>query len=99
MIARGCSWCHVLHNLLTTDPELITEIEKNFVYVPVDTSYDLKREFYRKYARGTDHTLVLLALDRNGKQLGRKAGFEIVEGDRSDSYHISPKTVMEFLKV
>src|SRR5690349_10372927 len=57
--ARECTWCHVLHKLLTTNQEIMAKIEQDFVYVLVDTTNDKNREFYKKYANGTDHTLVL----------------------------------------
>jgi hypothetical protein len=97
--AQGCGWCHICHNLLTTNPEVKAKIEKDFVYVLVDTTNDQNRDFYKKYAGGTDHTLVLVVLDANGKELTQSIGFDIVQPDPASpgNYHITPEHIMEFL--
>jgi thioredoxin-related protein len=98
--ANGCTWCHVLHKLLTTNPQLVAKINSDFIYVLVDTTDDQSREFYKKYADNTDHTLVLLILDANGNQLARKIGFDIVEPNPAKTngdYYISPEHTLAFL--
>jgi thioredoxin-related protein len=97
--AEGCTWCHVLHNLLTSNQEIMTKIDRNFVYVLVDTTNDEKRNFYKKYASGTDHTLVLVVLDTDGKELTQSIGFDIVQPDPQypGNYHITPEHIMSFL--
>ena len=94
--AQGCTWCHIMHNVLTTDTNVVAKIESDFVYVLVDTTNDQNRDFYKKYADGTDHTLVLIVMDADGKQLARKIGGECVDGDEGH-YHISPDSILKFL--
>jgi thioredoxin-related protein len=97
--AQGCTWCHVLHNLLTTNQEIMAKIDRDFIYVLVDTSNDDNRDFYKKYAQNTDHTLVLVVLDSDGKQLTQSIGFDIVQADpqHPGDYHITPEHIMSFL--
>jgi thioredoxin-related protein len=97
--AQGCGWCHVLNNLMTTNPEIMAKIDRDFVYVLVDTTNDGNRDFYKKYAQNTDHTLVLVVLDSDGKQLTQSIGFDIVQADphHPGDYHITPEHIMSFL--
>jgi thioredoxin-related protein len=98
--ANGCTWCHVLQNLLTTNPQLVAKIKSDFIYALVDTTNDQNRDFYKKYAENTDHTLVLVILDANGNQLARKIGFDIVEANPTKTngdYYINSEHVLAFL--
>lgn len=97
--AQGCGWCHICHDLLMTNPEIQAKIKKDFVYVLVDTTNDEDRDFYNKYANGTDHTLVLAVLDPDGKELTQSIGFDIVQPDpdHSGQYAITPKHIIAFL--
>jgi thioredoxin-related protein len=97
--AQDCTWCHVLHNLLTTNQEIMAKIDRDFIYVLVDTTNDDNRDFYKKYAQNTDHTLVLVVLDGDGKQLTQSIGFDIVQADPQHPgyYHITPEHIMSFL--
>jgi thioredoxin-related protein len=97
--AQGCTWCFVCEKLLTTNPELVAKIKRDFVYVLVDTTNDRNRDFYKKYAGDTDHTLVLVVLNADGKELAGIIGFDIVQPDptRPSGYSIRPEHIMEFL--
>jgi hypothetical protein len=97
--AQGCGWCHILHTLITTNEDIKAKIDRDFVYVLVDTTHDDDRSFYKKYAGGTDHTLVLAVLDTEGKELTQSIGFDIVQPDpaQTNSLHIAPAHIMEFL--
>ena len=97
--AQGCTWCHVLHKLLTTNQEIMAKIEQDFVYVLVDTTNDQHRDFYKKYSNGTDHTLVLIVLDEDGKELSQCVGFDIVQADSQHvgNYHITAEHILGFL--
>lgn len=97
--AQGCGWCHVCYNLLTTNPEIEAKIDHDFIYVLVDTTNDQNRDFYKKYAGGTDHTLVLVVLDSDGRELTQSIGFDIVQPDPAHpgDYHITPEHIMSFL--
>jgi hypothetical protein len=97
--AQGCTWCHVLHRLLTRNQEIMAKIEHDFIYVLVDTTNDQDRNFYKKYANGTDHTLVLVVLDEDGKELTQSIGFDIVQEDSQHpgNYHITPERILAFL--
>ena len=97
--AQGCGWCHVCYNLLTTNPEIMAKIDHDYIYVLVDTTNDDKREFYKMYADGTDHTLVLAVLDSDGRELTQSIGFDIVQPDpqHPGDYHITPEHIMTFL--
>jgi thioredoxin-related protein len=97
--AQGCGWCHVCYNLLTTNPEIEAKIKSDFVYVLIDTTNDQSRDFYKKYANGTDHTLVLAVLNADGRELTQSVGFDIVQPDPAHpgDYHITPEHIMAFL--
>jgi hypothetical protein len=98
--AQGCGWCHIMHTLMTTNAEIQAKIKSDFIYVLVDTTNDGQREFYKKYAQGTDHTLVLAELDADGKELACSIAWDIVQPDPSappGNYHITPEHVMELL--
>ena len=97
--AQGCTWCLVCEKLLTTNPEIVAKIKRDFVYVVVDTTNDKNRDFYKKYAGDTDHTLVLVVLNAGGKELTQSIGFDIVQPDPTHpgGYHITPEHIMEFL--
>ena len=98
--AQGCGWCHIMHALMTTNAAIQAKIKSDFIYVLVDTTNDGQREFYKKYAQGTDHTLVLAELDADGKELACSIAWDIVQPDPSappGNYHITPEHVMELL--
>lgn len=97
--AQGCGWCHICHDLLMSNPEIQAKIKSDFVYVLVDTTNDQNRDFYKKYANGTDHTLVLAVLESDGKELTQSIGFDIVQPDpdHPGQYAITPKHIMDFL--
>lgn len=94
---QGCTWCHVMHSVLTTDTNIVAKVESSFVYVLVDTTNDQNRDFYKKYAEGTDHTLVLIVMDTAGKQLARKIGDECVDEKDPKHYYVSPDSILKFL--
>ena len=77
----------------------MAKLDHDFVYVLVDTTNDEGREFYKKYAGDTNHTLVLVVLDANGKELTQSIGFDIVQADpqHPGDYHITPEHIMSFL--
>jgi len=77
----------------------MAKIEEDFVYVLVDTTNDKHRDFYKKYANGTDHTLVLVVLHGDGKELTQSIGFDIVQADpqHPGNYHITPEHILAFL--
>jgi len=98
--AQGCGWCHILHTLMTTNAVILAKIKSDFIYVLVDTTNDGQREFYKTYAQGTDHTLVLVELDADGKELACSIAWDIVQPDPSappGNFHITPEHVMELL--
>ena len=77
----------------------MAKIEHDFVYVLVDTTNDQHRDFYKKDANGTDHTLVLVVLDGDGKEFIQSIGFDIVQADSQPpgNYRIPPEYILEFL--
>lgn len=92
--ANWCIWCHRLHDLLHADKTLHAELDKDYVYVPVDVDEDHNRATDLKY--GDPRSLgipALVVLDANGKQLTTKDSSELEEGDHHD-----PQKVMAFLK-
>ncbi len=97
--AQGCGWCHVLHSLMVSNQDITAKIDRDFIYVLVDTTHDDDRSFYKKYAGGTDHTLVLAVLDADGKELTQSIGFDIVQPDpaNTNNLRIAPEHIMEFL--
>jgi thioredoxin-related protein len=98
--ANGCTWCKVLKKLLASDEKLAAKIKNDFIYIIVDTSDDPGNSFSKKYADNTNHAVIFLALNADGKRVGLKVGTEVVEGDPEHpdtTFHISPDTVMKFL--
>jgi len=92
--ANWCGWCHKLHALFESDPELAAFLKNSFVVVLVDVNKGHNTETDQRYGHPTAHGLpVIVILDSNGKPLVTKDTGELEEGD-----HHSPQKVLAFLK-
>jgi thiol:disulfide interchange protein len=92
--ANWCGWCHRLHGLLESDPEIAAALKESFVVVLVDVNKGHNAETDKQYGHPIAHGLpVIVILDSNGKQLVTKDTGELEEGD-----HHSPQKVLAFLK-
>jgi thiol:disulfide interchange protein len=99
--SHGCTWCHVLQKLFETDQNIVTELKSDYVYVMIDITRGRNKGIDGRYGNPTRNGVpVIVILDADGKQLVTKGG-GIVEGDPlrpSETYHISPVTMLNFLK-
>ena len=92
--ANWCGWCHKLHGLFESDPEIAAALKESFVVVLVDVNNGHNAETDKQYGHPTSHGLpVIVILDSNGKQLVTKDTGELEQGD-----HHSPQKVLSFLK-
>ena len=99
--SQGCTWCHVLHKLFETDQNIVAELKSDYVYVMIDITRGRNKDVDGRYGNPTRNGVpVIVVLDTDGKLLVTKGG-GIVEGDplhASETYHISPVTMLSFLK-
>jgi len=99
--SHGCTWCHILQKVLQTDPGIMAELKSDYVYVLIDITRGRNKDVDSRYGNPTRNGVpVIVILDADGKQLVTKGG-GIVEGDPlhpSETYHISPETMLSFLK-
>jgi thioredoxin-related protein len=92
--ANWCSWCHKLHTLCQTDPEIAARLKTNFVVVLIDVNKEHNKAVDAKYGHPISHGIpAIVILDADGTQLTIKDSGELEEGD-----HHSPVKVMAFLK-
>jgi thiol-disulfide isomerase/thioredoxin len=68
--ANWCGPCHVLHGLMTKDPELAALVEKGYVVANIDQNEDHNAGLRGKYGRKGQETIpFVVILDENGKRL------------------------------
>src|SRR5262249_18534590 len=92
--ANWCSWCHKLHYLFESDPQITAALKQSYVLVMVDVNKDHNEAIDKKYGHPTSHGLPAIAiLDPDGKQLVTKDTGELEEGD-----HYNLQKVLAFLK-
>ena len=92
--ANWCPWCHKLHSLFASDPNIAARLKSDYVVVLIDVNKGRNSEVDAKYGHPTRLGLpVLVVLDASGKQLTTKNSGELEEGD-----HHSPEKVLAFLK-
>lgn len=95
-----CGWCHKLHGLFKSDPEIATLLRNEYVLVPVDTQAPNAGKFLEeckaKLVAQGDKNIVgypfLAVLDADRKVVTVQRTDPLEEGDHHD-----PKKVQEFL--
>jgi thiol:disulfide interchange protein len=91
--ANWCGWCHKLHKLFDTDPDIAARLKESYVVVLVDVNKQHNAEINKRYGNPTRFGLpVLVVLDADGKALTTQDTGKLEEGDHHD-----PKKVMAFL--
>ncbi len=92
--ANWCGWCHKLHKLFETNPEIARILKDDFVVVMVDVNKSHNSVVNERYGNPTRFGLpVIVVLNADGKVLNTKNTSELEEGD-----HHSPQKVLAFLK-
>ncbi|WP_221029851.1 thioredoxin family protein [Actomonas aquatica] len=95
--ANWCVWCHRLHELFTTDPQVRAALQRDYITVMVDVN---KRngparnaDLDEYYGNPTQHGLpVLVVLDASGRRLHTQETGALEEGRAH-----SPEKVLAFL--
>jgi len=91
--ANWCGWCHRLHKLLETDPEIHSKLTADYVLVLIDVNQGHNQDLLRKYGEIASFGLPsIVILDADGKVVTTKNTAELEEGDHHD-----PKKVLSFL--
>ena len=68
--SRGCTWCHLLHNLYEKDERIAEELKRDYVVVMVDVSDENNKGVDDKYGTPRHNSLPFtVILDSDGKQL------------------------------
>jgi len=96
--ANWCIWCHRLHALLTSDPEIAPYFDAHFLLVLVDVDEINGRthneNLLLRYGEPTKDGLPgLVLLESDGHQLKTQDSAEFMSGD-----HFDPAKLLKFLK-
>ncbi|HSY17248.1 MAG TPA: thioredoxin family protein [Candidatus Acidoferrales bacterium] len=92
--ANWCGWCHRLHKLFATDPDIAATLKDGYVVVLIDVNKGHNKDIDAKYGHPMQFGLpAIVVLDADGKQLTIQDTGKLEEGD-----HHSPAKVMAFLK-
>jgi thiol:disulfide interchange protein len=96
--ANWCIWCHRLHELLTTNPEIAPYFNAHFLLVLVDVNdrngKPRNEAVIQQYGEPTKEGLPgLVVLETDGQQLKTQYTAEFESGDRYDN-----AKVLSFLK-
>jgi thiol:disulfide interchange protein len=91
--ANWCIWCHRLHDLCETDPDIAEKLKSGYVVVLIDVNGSHNSDVVAKYGQPTRFGLpVIVVLDADGKQLVTENTGELEEGNGH-----SPQKVLAFL--
>jgi thiol:disulfide interchange protein len=98
--SRGCTWCHLLHNLFEKDERITAELKSDYVVVMVDVSDGNNKGVDDRYGNPIRGGLpVTVFLDSDGKQLLTK---NIAFADKDALSHgtarVVPDKVLDILK-
>ncbi len=99
--ANWCPWCHALHRLFATDPDVRRELEAGYVLVMIDVNRrhgtDRNADVVRAYGDPTKLGLpVLVVLDADGTVLATQDTGALEKGDGSVAH--DPAKVLAFLR-
>jgi thiol-disulfide isomerase/thioredoxin len=87
-----CGWCHKLHALLKSDPQIRRTMLYEYELVLIDTEAPNAQAVIRKYDAKIQGVPYLLVLDGDGKLVTQRETGGLEEGDHHD-----PKKVLAFL--
>jgi thiol:disulfide interchange protein len=91
--ANWCGWCHKLHKLCQTDPDIAAKLKDSFVVVLVDVNKGHNGDINKKYGNPAGLGLpAIVILDADGKALTTQDSGKLEQGDHHD-----PKKVLAFL--
>ena len=91
--ANWCGWCHKLHKLCQTDPDIAAKLKDSFVVVLVDVNKGHNGDINKKYGNPAGLGLpAIVILDADGKALTTQDTGKLEQGDHHD-----PKKVLAFL--
>jgi thiol:disulfide interchange protein len=91
--ANWCGWCHKLHKLCQTDPDIAAKLKESFVVVLVDVNKGHNGDINKKYGNPAGLGLpAIVILDADGKALTTQDSGKLEQGDHHD-----PKKVLAFL--
>ena len=91
--ANWCGWCHKLHKLCQTDPDIVAKLKDSFVVVLVDVNKGHNGDINKKYGNPAGLGLpAIVILDADGKSLTTQDSGKLEQGDHHD-----PKKVLAFL--
>ena len=91
--ANWCGWCHKLHQLFQTDPQIAARLKAAYVMVLIDVNKGHNDDTDKRYGNPTRFGLpVLVVLDSSGNTLTTQDTGKLEEGDHHD-----PKKVLAFL--
>ncbi len=92
--ANWCVWCHLLHNLFTTNEIVSEKLEADYVLIMIDVNKGHNKEINTKYGNPMRFGLpVLVVLDSDGAQLTTRSTGQLEKGKGHD-----PDKVLAFLK-
>ncbi len=92
--ANWCGWCHKLHGLFASDPQIAATLKEHYVLVLVDVDKGHNAAINEKYGRPTQLGLpALVVLDAAGGRLTTQDTGILEAGDHHD-----PAKVLAFLE-
>ena len=91
--ANWCGWCHKLHKLCQTDPEIAAKLKEAYVVVLIDVNKGHNGDINKKYGNPAGLGLpAIVILDADGKALTTQDTGKLEQGDHHD-----PKKVLAFV--
>jgi thiol:disulfide interchange protein len=92
--ANWCGWCHKLHALCASDPDIARRLNSSYVVVLVDVNGEHNKDVNERYGNPRQHGLpVLVVLDADGHQLVTQETGALEKGSEHD-----PVKVLAFLE-
>ncbi|MCB1279755.1 thioredoxin family protein [Prosthecobacter sp.] len=91
--ANWCGWCHRLHHLFDTNPDIAAKLKSSYVVVLLDVNGEHNQDIDAKYGNPVQYGLpALVVLNADGRQLTIQDTEQLEEGD-----HHNPEKVKAFL--
>jgi len=92
--ANWCVWCHLLHNLFTTNEIVSEKLNTDYVLVMIDVNKGHNKKINTKYGDPMRFGLpVIVVLDSDGAQLTTRSTGQLEKGKGHD-----PDKVLAFLE-
>src|ERR1039457_310283 len=98
--SRGCSWCHLLHNLFEKDERIAAELKSDYVVVMVDVSDGNNKSVDDKYGTPRHNSLPFtVIMDADGNQLlTQNIAFADQDALSHGTARVAPDKVLDVLK-